>query len=84
MNNWLKIAVWTAVILGVFGLAWWKGWIQSLAVYAQETREELKKCSWPSWDELRGSTALISVSILGLGLFVVVIDIVLFKVFFHK
>jgi len=84
VNNWTHIAVWAVVIGGVFGLLWWQGQIQRLAIYVQETREELKKCSWPSWDELRGSTALISVSILGLGLFVVVIDIVLFKVFFHK
>jgi preprotein translocase subunit SecE len=82
-DNWIHIAIWAAVIGGVFGLLWWQGQIQRLAVYVQETREELKKCSWPSWDELKGSTALISIMIALLGGFVVLVDTVLFKIFIH-
>ena len=69
------------VIGAVFGYLWWQGQIQRLAVYVQETREELKKCSWPSWLELRGSTILIIVAVLLLGLFVVAVDRVLFMFF---
>jgi preprotein translocase subunit SecE len=47
----------------------------------QQTREELKKCSWPTWEELKGSTMLIIVMIALLGLFVVVIDRLLFAIF---
>ena len=47
----------------------------------QQTREELRKCSWPTWEELKGSTALIIVMIGLLGGFVVVIDRVLFTIF---
>ena len=69
------------VIGAIFGYLWWQGQIQRLALYVQETREELKKCSWPTWIELRGSTLLIIVSVLLLGLFVVVVDRILFAIF---
>ena len=83
MNDWIHIGIWAAVIGGVFGLLWWQGQIQRLAVYVQETREELKKCAWPTWDELKGSTALIIVMVALLGAFVVLVDRVLFAVFIH-
>jgi len=79
VNNWTYIAIWAAVIGGVFGLLWWQGQIQRLAVYVAETREELKKCAWPSWEELKGSTALIIIMVALLGGFVVAVDAVLFR-----
>ena len=72
------------VIGSVFGYLWWQGQIQRLAVYVQETLEELKKCSWPTWLELRGSTVLIIVTVLLLGVFVVAVDTILFKIFIHS
>ena len=83
VNDWIHIGIWVAVIGGLFGYLWWQGQIQRLAVYVQETREELKKCSWPSWEELKGSTALIIVSVALLGGFIVVVDRVLFYVFIN-
>jgi preprotein translocase subunit SecE len=83
VNNWIHIAVWAAVIVAVFGYLWWQGQIKALSIFVQETREELKKCSWPSWVELRGSTVLIIVTVAMLGLFVVVVDRILFTVFIH-
>ena len=73
--------IWAVVIGGFFGYLWWQGQIQRLALYVQETREELKKCSWPSWIELRGSTVLIIIVVGLLGLFIVVIDQILMRVF---
>ena len=69
------------IIGGLFGLLWWQGQIQRLAVYVQETREELKKCSWPSWEELKGSTVLIMIMVALLGGFIVLVDRVLFFIF---
>ena len=69
------------VIGAVFFYLWWQGQVQRLAVYVQETREELKKCSWPTWEELKGSTVLIIVMIALLGAFVVLTDRVLFTIF---
>ena len=81
MKDWINIAIWAVVIGVAFGVLWWRGQVQRLAVYVQQTREELKKCSWPTWDELKGSTLLIMIMIALLGVFVVVIDRVLFTIF---
>ena len=83
MNDLTEILIWVVVIGALFGFLWWQGQIRSLALYFQETREELKKCSWPTWEELKGSTALVIVSIAMLGLFTVAIDFV-FNLLFIK
>jgi preprotein translocase subunit SecE len=74
--------IWAAVIGAVFAYLWWQGQIRSLAGYVMETREELKKCSWPTWDELKGSTAVIAICIALLGGFVYVVDQIFFAIFF--
>ena len=57
-----------------FGVLWYKGQIKRFAAYVQGTKEELKKCTWPTWDELRGSTLVVMISILLMGGFTVVVD----------
>ena len=52
MNDWTKILIWAAIIGAAFAYFWWQGQVRQLATYVQETREELKKCSWPTWVEL--------------------------------
>lgn len=83
MNNWTSILIWAAVIGAVFGYLWWQGQIQRLATYVTETREELKKCAWPSWEELKGSTALIIIMVALLGGAIVGIDAILYKFSFN-
>ena len=68
-------------ILALFLLLWWQGQIRRLSVYIQETREELRKCSRPTVEELKGSTALIIVSIGLLGAFTVAVDFLMNLVF---
>jgi preprotein translocase subunit SecE len=75
------IIILLTVFAVVFALLWWQGQIARLAAYTQETREELKKCSWPTWEELKGSTALIIISIALLGAFTVAINQLLYLVF---
>jgi preprotein translocase subunit SecE len=82
VNSLTKILIWAAVIGAAFAILWWQGQIRRFAVYIQETREELKKCSWPTWQELKGSTVVIAVSIILLGLFVVAADQCLSLIFF--
>jgi preprotein translocase subunit SecE len=77
----LTIAIWVVVIGAVFAYAWWQGHIRRLAVYVQETWEELKKCSWPTWQELKGSTVLMAISIALLGAFTFVLDFVFNHIF---
>ena len=67
----------------VFGLLWWQGKIAQFAGYVRETRVELEKCSWPTWEELKGSTALVMVSIGVLGAFTVAVDFIM-NVFFIR
>ncbi len=81
VSNWTTIIFWAVVVAAVFGYLWWQGQIRQLAVYLQETREELKKCSWPSWDELKGSTVLIMISILFLAGFTEVVNQILYFIF---
>jgi preprotein translocase subunit SecE len=83
VNDLTRIFIWVVVIGALFCLLWWQGQIRRLSVFFQETREELKKCSWPSWEELKGSTALVIVSIGLLGAFTVVVDFIM-NIFFIK
>ncbi|HKW30557.1 MAG TPA: preprotein translocase subunit SecE [Verrucomicrobiae bacterium] len=83
MSSWTNILIWAAVIGAVFAYMWWQGQIKRLAGYVLETREELKKCSWPTWDELKGSTVVIAISIGLLGLFVYVVDKIFFAILFQ-
>ncbi len=70
------IIVWVVVVGGAFAWAWRSGQLQRLATYIQQTREELRKCTWPSWDELKGSTVVVTISIALLGGFTVLVDFV--------
>jgi preprotein translocase subunit SecE len=66
-----------AIVAVVFGVMWRKGYLLRLRNYVLETREELRKCAWPTWDELKGSTVVVMVSIFILGAFTVGIDFIL-------
>lgn len=65
-----------AALAGVFVFLWRKGHLNRLANYVAETREELRKCTWPTVDELKGSTVVVMVSIALISLFTVVVDLV--------
>jgi preprotein translocase subunit SecE len=62
------------VVLAIFGVLWYQGYLIKIRNYVAETQEELKKCTWPSWDELKGSTLLVMVTMALLGLFTIVVD----------
>jgi preprotein translocase subunit SecE len=73
--------IWIAVLAVIFGVLWWQGQLQRIALYWRQTKEELKKCTWPTWEELKGSTLVVSVAIALLGVFNFVVDRVLFTLF---
>ena len=78
MNNfYIQLVVWVVVVSVVFGVLWRTGQLLRLANYVAETKEELKKCTWPGRDELKGSTFVVLFSILALGAFTVVVDLAL-------
>ena len=74
MKEYLPIIIGTVVVGVVFALLWWSGNLKRLAAYIQETREELHKCTWPSRDELKGSTVVVMISIAALSAYIVGAD----------
>ena len=82
MSDLGKIGIWVVVVGILFGILWRKGYLVRLTTYVQQTREELRKCTWPTWDELKGSTVVVAVSIFILGGFTVLVDQVFFRILY--
>ena len=78
MKDYTTIGIWVGVIAAVFAVLWFTGNLVKLRTYVLETREELRKCTWPTWDELKGSTVVVMISIFLLGVFTVIVDRVVF------
>ena len=64
------------VLTGVFFYLLREGYFLRVSTYWRETMEELKKCTWPTWEELKGSTVLVTLCIVLLGGFTVAVDYV--------
>jgi preprotein translocase subunit SecE len=47
---------------------------KGLSEFFAEAKSEFKKISWPSWDEIKGSTAVVCVTILFLMLLLAIYD----------
>jgi preprotein translocase SecE subunit len=77
VNDLAKLLIWVVVVGVLFGVLWRKGYLLRISNYVMETREELRKCTWPSLDELKGSTVVILITILLLGGFIVGVDFVI-------
>jgi preprotein translocase subunit SecE len=76
VNEYIKLAIWVAVAGGIFAYIWRKGHLARLSKYVLETREELRKCSWPTIDELKGSTVVVLVAMVLLSGFTIAVDTV--------
>ena len=72
---WLQLGIGTLVVGGLFAFLWKQGYLTRLTTYISETRDELKKCSWPSREELWHTTVLVTLVFAGLGVFTVGIDL---------
>ena len=44
------------------------------------TMEELRKCAWPTWEELKGSTIVVTITIVLLGAFCYGLDTVFYYI----
>ena len=64
------------IIAAIFAWMWRKGHLVRFANYVQDTQVELKKCTWPTVSELKGSTTVVLVSTVLLGGFTVLVDFV--------
>jgi len=75
-QSYIWIGVWVVVVGGVFAWLWRAGHLARFAAYVMQTREELRKCTWPTWEELKGSTVVVTISIVILGGFTVFVDFI--------
>jgi preprotein translocase subunit SecE len=75
----IQLVVWGVIVLVAFIYAWRKGHLMRLSDYVAETREELRKCTWPSVEELKGSTFVVLLTVVLLALFVIGSDFVILK-----
>jgi len=76
VNEYLRLAIWVVIIRALFAYLWRKGYLLKVSNYVVETREELKKCTWPSVDELKGSTVVVMITLAIMGAFTVGVDYV--------
>lgn len=67
--------LWFAAVATGFGILWRMGHLTRLVDFVRETREELRKCSWPTMEELKGHTTVVLFTILLLGVFTVLADL---------
>jgi len=80
VKKYLPILIWVAIIGVAFAIAWWKGYVVRLRNYWDETMQELRKCAWPTWDELKGSTVVVALTILLLGGFCYGVDTIFYYI----
>ena len=80
MKNYTQLLIWVVLVGGTFAYLWRKGHLLRISGYVAETREELKKCTWPGVDELKGSTVVIMVTIALLGFFTVGVDFLISRI----
>jgi len=71
--------IWIALAGAVFGVLWRKGYLLKLSQFVGQTRDELKKCAWPTKDELKNSTVVVVVCTALVGFFTVSVDFVMMR-----
>jgi preprotein translocase subunit SecE len=79
MNEFVKLGLTVVVVGTLFAFLWRKGYLLKISDYVAETREELRKCTWPTVEELKGSTVAVIMTTFLLGVFTVLIDFVIVK-----
>jgi preprotein translocase subunit SecE len=77
MKDYLPMIIGIALAMTVFIILWRKGAFTRLSGFWNETVEELRKCTWPTWDELMGSTVVVVVAVALLGGFTVLVDFII-------
>jgi preprotein translocase subunit SecE len=64
--------------LAVAALAVWRqpalAFAQRSAAFLQEVRGEVRKVSWPTWEDLRKSTVVITILIIVIGIIIGLMD----------
>lgn len=65
-------------LLAVAALAVWRqpvfAFVQKTSVFIRDVRAEMRKVSWPSWEDLRQSTVVITIIVIIIGLVIGLMD----------
>jgi preprotein translocase subunit SecE len=80
VNDLLTLFIWAVIIGGIFAFLWRKGFLARITNYTQETRDELRKCAWPTLNELKGSIVVVMITVAILGVYVVGIDFIIAQI----
>ncbi len=56
------------------------GWLTKIRTFLAEVKAELKRTSWPSAKEVRGTTSVVIVTVFIFALFLWIVDMFLFRV----
>ena len=71
------------VLAAIVALAVWRQPVVAFTgrsvAYLREVRAEVRKVSWPTWEDLRKSTTVIIIFVLIIGLVIGIMDLVLSK-----
>ena len=65
---------WAVLIVVVFVLLWTTGKIEAIKKHLHETREQLRKATWPTREELKQHIVVVMLSSLLLAVFTVIAD----------
>jgi preprotein translocase subunit SecE len=52
------------------------GFAQGVAAYLRDVRAEVRKVSWPTWEDLRRTTLIIIVFVIVIGIIIGLMDVV--------
>ena len=58
-----------------------RGWLTRVVDFLRDVRGEVRKVTWPTWDELKKATGVIIVFVLALGVVIGLLDSLLQLVF---
>jgi preprotein translocase subunit SecE len=83
MKDLIPYIIGIVVLSVVFVLAVRAGLFLKFSAYWSETMVEMKKCTWPTWDELVGSTAVVTVTVGIIGGFTVGVDLLISFIIGH-
>ena len=71
------MVIWAVILVVMLVVAKKRGWLDKLRTFFLQTREELRKCTWPNKEEMRGQTIMVLVAVVLLGGFTFAADYVL-------
>ncbi len=58
-----------------------RAWLARVVQFLRDVRGEIRKVTWPTWDELKKATGVIILFVIGLGLLIGLMDSLLQFVF---